>query len=59
MFQSQIILNNDERRSNDVIHIESIVFLVQTLQIKIQFSHFLKVVSFFYSLSKILNKSVT
>jgi hypothetical protein len=59
MFQSQIVLNNEARRHNDVVHIDSIVFLVQTLQIKIQFSHLLKVVSFFYSLSKILNKSVT
>lgn len=31
MFQSQVILNNEARRHNDVVHIDSIVFLVQTL----------------------------
>lgn len=42
----------------DVLYIESIMFLLQTLVIKVQFSHFLKLTNFAQHLGKILNKSV-
>lgn len=44
---------------SEVVYIESIVFLMQTLVIQIQFTHFLKVASFAYHLSKVLNTGVT
>lgn len=60
IFQLEIIGNkNALGASSDVIYIEKIMFLVQTLQIKIQFTHFLKVASFMYHLSRVLNHSVT
>lgn len=60
MFQLQVAINkrnHDER--NEVVHVESIIFLVQTLTIKIQFTHFLKVIGFLFHIGKILNQNVT
>jgi len=60
MFQLQVSINkrNHDARS-DVVHVESIIFLVQTLTIKIQFTHFLKVIGFLFHIGKILNQNVT
>jgi hypothetical protein len=43
----------------EVVYIDNITFLVQTLQIKIQFTHFLKVLGFMYNMGKTLNMNVT
>lgn len=58
IFMSEIVINK-KANSKDVVYIERIVFLMQTLQIQIQFTHFLKVASFVYHLGKVLNKGVT
>jgi len=45
MFQFQMVINNETSEMNDkkdILYIEHIAFLLQTLNIKVQFSHFLK-----------------
>lgn len=58
MFMSEIVISK-KAKQKDVVYIESIIFLMQTLQIHIQFSHFLKVASYVYHLGKVLNQGVT
>ena len=59
MFKTQIVVNKKANIRNKVLYIESIMFLMQTLQIRVQFTHFLKFASFAHHASKILKKSVT
>ena len=59
MFKTQIVINKKANIRNKVLYIETIAFLMQTLQIRVQFSHFLKFASFAHHASKILKKSVT
>lgn len=41
-----------------VVYIDNIMFLLQTLDIKVQFSHFLRLTNYAQSLGRIVNKSV-
>jgi hypothetical protein len=60
MFLLEVIVDKKAISSkHNVIYIDSITFLVQTLQIKIQFTHFLKVLGFVYKVGKTLNMDVT
>lgn len=61
MFQFQMVVNNQTSElseKRDILFIEHIAFLLQTLTIKIQFSHFLKLTNFIQHIGKILNQSV-
>lgn len=42
----------------EVMYVENIMFWLQTLEIKVQFSHFLKMTNFIQDLARILNASV-
>jgi len=62
MFQFNMVINNKSStmtNTKDVLYIESVMFLLQTLVIKIQFTHFLKLTNFAEHIGKILNRSVS
>ena len=60
VLQSELRINkNVVGNKEDVVYFETIKFLVQTIEIRVMFSHFLKVSSFFYNLIKIMNQQVT
>ena len=52
-------MNKRDNSSKDVIFIDSIMFLVQTMQVRVQFTHMLKLIDFCYQMSKIMEQTVT
>jgi len=59
MFKANMVINKKANIQNKVLYIDSVMFLMQTLSIRIQFTHLLKIASFVHHASKILKKSVT
>ena len=58
VFQAEIVINKS-LNSKRVVYVERVAFLVQTLVIQVQFTHFLKVASLLYYLAEVLNKGVS
>ena len=63
LFRLEMVVSNNHLESSDsklaeVLYIENIMFLLQTIKINFQFTHFMRCVSFAQDIADILNKSV-